>query len=131
MNTRTSKLAVIALIYQDEIFSSNILGVSRKDNPNLMGLPGGKVDEGELIYDAMVREVYEETGLTVKNALPFFFREHGEYYVSVYLILDYEGEISTKELGVVKWVDFDIINKGPFGETDLESHVKFIKNRMK
>jgi 8-oxo-dGTP pyrophosphatase MutT (NUDIX family) len=131
MNTRTSKLAVIALIYQDEIFSSNILGVSRKDNPNLMGLPGGKVDEGELIYDAMVREVYEETGLTVKNALPFFFREHGEYYVSVYLILDYEGEISTKELGVVKWVDFDIINKGPFGETGLESHVKFIKNRMK
>lgn len=131
MNTRTSKLAVVALIYQDDIFSSPILGVSRKDNPNLMGLPGGKVDEGELVYDAMVREVYEETGLTVKNALPFFFREHLDFYVSVYLILDYEGVISTNESGVVKWVDFDMLNKGPFGETGLESHVKFVKNICK
>lgn len=131
MNTRTSKLAVVALIYQDDIFSSPILGVSRKDNPNLMGLPGGKVDEGELVYDAMVREVYEETGLTVKNALPFFFREHLDFYVSVYLILDYEGVISTNEAGVVKWVDFDMLNKGPFGETGLESHVKFVKNICK
>ena len=131
MNTRTSKLAVVALIYQDELFTSPVLGVSRKDNHNLFGLPGGKVDEGELVYDAMVRETYEETGLKVKNALPFFFREHNEYYVSVYLILDYEGDISTNESGVVKWVDFDIINKGPFGESGLESHIKFIKNRMK
>jgi len=131
MNTRTSKLAVVALIYQDDIFSSPILGVSRKDNSNLMGLPGGKVDEGELVYDAMVREVYEETGLTVKNALPFFFREHLDFYVSVYLILEYEGVISTNESGVVKWVDFDVLNKGPFGETGLESHVKFVKNICK
>lgn len=131
MTTRTSKLAVVALIYQDELFTSSVLGVSRKDNHNLFGLPGGKVDEGELVYDAMVREIFEETGLTVKNALPFFFREHNEYYVSVYLILEYEGNISTNESGVVKWVDFDTINKGPFGESGLESHIKFIKNRMK
>jgi 8-oxo-dGTP pyrophosphatase MutT (NUDIX family) len=131
MSTRTSKLAVVALIYQDGIFSSPILGVSRKDDHNLMGLPGGKVDEGELVYDAMVREVYEETGLSVKNALPFFFREHGEYYVSVYLVLEYEGQISTKESGLVKWVDFEVLNTGPFVETSLESHIKFIKNNLK
>lgn len=35
------------------------------------GLPSGAVEIGESVYEALRREVYEETGLTVVHAVPF------------------------------------------------------------
>ena len=32
------------------------------------GLPSGKVNEGELMYDAMTREIQEETGISIDSA---------------------------------------------------------------
>jgi 8-oxo-dGTP pyrophosphatase MutT (NUDIX family) len=45
-----------------------------KNNPNLWEVPGGKLDEGQDVANALEREVLEETGLLVyvRNRLAYF-----------------------------------------------------------
>lgn len=54
------RYAVVALVFSPE---GKVLAVSRKDDPNDLGLPGGKAEDGETPFEAVVREVEEETGL--------------------------------------------------------------------
>ena len=56
--------AVCVIIQNDE---GKILGVSRKDDPNMFGLAGGKVDpeDGTDYESAIIRECKEETGLDI------------------------------------------------------------------
>jgi 8-oxo-dGTP pyrophosphatase MutT (NUDIX family) len=123
------KLAATALIYKGVIFESELLGVSRKYNHELFGLPGGKVDTGEDTYTAMKREVFEETGLIVDRAIPLFFREEEEFLAVVYLVTEWHGDVSTSEAGIVDWIDFDVLKKGSFAEynTALEKHIDEIR----
>ena len=126
IETKQAKLAAVALIFSED--KTKLLGVSRKDNSKLFGLPGGKVDEGESMSEGVIREVKEETGLDVKSVSPIFLREDGEFVAAVYLVNDYDGEVSTKESGVVSWITFEDLKQGAFSEynTKLEQHLKFL-----
>jgi ADP-ribose pyrophosphatase len=85
-------VAVGALILQDH----NILLVKRVNEPGKgkWSIPGGTVELGESLKDAVVREVYEETGLVVEvlellDIIEVIRKDDAGNIAFHYVILDY------------------------------------------
>ena len=79
-----------------------------------ISFPGGHVEDGESITASAVREVREETGLSVKNlrlsgVMHWFTPETGaRYLVFLYRTTDFSGELlSATRDGEVFWVKKD------------------------
>lgn len=108
---------VAVLVFNEA--DGTVLGVSRKDDPGLFSLPGGKVDDGETDEQAAKRELEEETGLSIKNLAIVHEGLCGDSYCTTYEG-DVEGEIGTDEAGVVKWCRPSEIAYGAFGDYNQE-----------
>jgi 8-oxo-dGTP diphosphatase len=72
---------------------------------------GGKLDPGETPEECVIREIYEESGLRVRNpqlkgflTFPLFARDE-DWYVFVFVARDFEGELTDSPEGNLRWVD--------------------------
>lgn len=115
------KQAVCALIARSSPFGLTFLGVSRKDNHRDFGLPGGKVEEGEGLFEALHREVLEETGYTINDTVLEVFRntdKDGYEVVTLIATVDLNKQrqsVAPQETGVVSWVTAYQLMQGSFG----------------
>lgn len=110
--------------------NGNVLGVTRKDDHNDWGLPGGKVDPGETPLSAIYREVFEETGLFLNNVIYQMVKDcidkDGNMKPCAVYTADVSGDIHTNEPHLVDWIDKEKLFNGSFGQFNKETF-KYLK----
>ena len=119
--TENVELAVLCLLTEgDRILLQN----RAKRDWHGYALPGGHVEPGESFVDAVIREMEEETGLTVIRprlvGVKQFPIENGRYLVLLFRAGSYEGTLRSSEEGRMEWVRYDALSGLPtvddFGE---------------
>jgi len=113
--------------------AGNILVQDRKD-PDWPGLcfPGGHVEPKESFVEAVIREVWEETGLTVESpqlcGTKQFQTKNGERYVVFFYKTDrFSGQLRSSEEGEVFWIPRNTLNRYTLCD-DFESMIKVFES---
>ena len=95
----------------------NVLVQNRAD-PNWLGLvfPGGHVEPGESFVKSVIREVWEETGITVIEprlcgVKQFMTMDNVRYIVFLFKAEKYEGELRSSDEGEALWVPIEKQNE--------------------
>ena len=116
----TVVLTNMCMVYDNQ---GNILVQDRLD-PEWPGItfPGGHVEPGEAFTKAVIREVWEETGLTIEHprlcGLKQFPEEDGtRYIVMLYKANRFSGELRSSREGNVFWIKRGELENYPLPES--------------
>lgn len=71
--------------------------------------PGGHVEKEESFVDSVIREVFEETGLTIEDPVlcgtkQFQTEDHARYVVFFFKATKFSGELKSSNEGEVFWI---------------------------
>ena len=113
--------------------NGNILVQDRK-KPDWPGLcfPGGHVEPGESFVESVIREVREETGLTIEKPIlcgtKQFQTRQGERYVVFFYKTDrFSGELRASNEGEVFWIPRNTLTDYPLS-VDFEEMVAIFES---
>ncbi len=118
-----ARTEIVTLTNMCMIFDGDKVLVQDKCDDNWGGItfPGGHVENGESFTDSVIREIFEETGLTIfcpqlcgiKN---WFKNDGSRYVVLFYKTNKFYGEIISSEEGEIFWTTVDEMRKMKLAE---------------
>lgn len=130
------EVAVGAVVLKDR----KVLLVKRSQPPseNLWALPGGKVHLGETLQQAVEREIFEETGITIIPGGPVYsfdtiqLDDQGDvrfHYVIIDLLAEFkEGELKAgDDASEVGWFSLKDLEEIQVNETTKELVLKYLQ----
>ena len=101
-----AELTNMCMVYRGD----QVLVQNRRPEHGWPGItfPGGHVEPGESFTKAVIREVWEETGLTIEKpqlcGLKQFFDDGTRYIVILYKTNRFSGELRSSDEGKVFWI---------------------------
>lgn len=118
------RLSTLCYLLVDE----HLLMLRRRKEPfsNHWTAPGGKIEDGENPAEAIVREVREETNLTVHQPeLKAICSEIGadeyNWLLFIFACRSYEGELVASDEGELRWLPLAQIDQWPL--PDIDRHI--------
>ena len=105
MRTENIELTVLWLVHKgEELLLQNRV----KQDWQGYAMPGGHVEPGESIVEAVIREMQEETGLHILNpklcGVKQFPIDGGRYLVFLFETEEFTGELTGSEEGEMTWI---------------------------
>ena len=110
--TENAELTVLCLLEKD---GSYLLQDRVKQDWKGYTLPGGHVEPGESFVDAAIRELQEESGLTMLDpvlcGVKQFPTPEGRYVVFLFHATEYTGTLTSSEEGEMHWVSKEELDR--------------------
>jgi len=124
MQTKKECIHVVVGVIRNN--HNEILVSRRKPNThleNFLEIPGGKVEQGELPFEALKRELNEELAIQVTKAsqliqIPYQYTKF-KLLLDVFVVDEYTGTIESNEGQEVLWKSIDILDDAEFPEANF------------
>jgi len=121
MNKKTIHVAVGVILRNDQIFIT--LRPEHLHQGGLWEFPGGKVEVGETLSEALARELKEELGIEVLAARPLIDLTHDygdkQVRLDTWIVDQFIGEPKGLEGQQGRWVDKQSLSQYQFPEANI------------